>query len=97
MAKKKAKKKTAKKISRTATKRKKKSNLPLAIVALILNILIIPGLGSIIGGKTKAGIWQLIIAVIGAFLSLIIIGIPILIAAWIWGILTGIKLIQEAH
>jgi len=91
-----AKKKTAKKKLKAQSSRKKKG-LALPIVALILNILILPGLGSIIGGKTKAGIWQLILAVIGIILSGILIGIPILIAAWVWGIVTGIRLIQEAR
>jgi TM2 domain-containing membrane protein YozV len=96
MAKKKAKKKTKKKSGSKPT-RKRKTSLALAIVALILNILIIPGLGSIIGRKTRAGVWQLILAVIGFALSALLVGIPILIAAWIWGIVTGIRLIQEAQ
>ena len=79
----------------------------LAIVCLILNIIILPGLGSLIGGKIKQGIWQLSLFIggfaIGIFLTITIIGavigIPIMIilpvAAWIWGIITGAELIKE--
>ena len=82
----------------------------LAIVCLILNILIMPGLGTLIGRKTKQGIWQLVLFFggisVGLFLLttnaievatgflLMIIG-PII--AWIWGIASGIQLIQEVQ
>lgn len=108
MAKKKATKKTARRskakkkatkapAKTTAAKTKSGGNMGLAIVALILNILILPGLGSLIGGKTKEGIWQLVLAIVGIVLSIIIIGIPIIIAAWVWGIVTGVRLVQEAQ
>jgi len=98
-------KKTKSKSKRTSTKPLKKAkglkrrrpDKTIAIIALLLNVLVIPGLGSLIGGKTKAGIWQLILAVIGGLLSIILIGIPILVAAWIWGLVTGINLIQESN
>ena len=87
---------------------KLKPNQTLAIVCLILNIIILPGLGSLIGGKIKQGIWQLSLFIggfaIGIFLTLTIvgavIGIPLMIIlpviAWIWGIITGVELIKEA-
>jgi len=77
-------------------KKARKPDMTIAIVALILNI-IVAGLGSLIGGKTKEGVWQVILLIIGAILSTIVIGIPILIVAWIWGIVTGVQLIQEAQ
>ena len=75
---------------------KKKPDQAMAIVALVLNILVLPGLGSLIGGKTKAGIWQLVLVVVGIPLSIVIIGIPMILAGWIWGIVTGVQLVQEA-
>ncbi len=89
----------AKKRSKKSNPKSKKNspNQTIAIIALILNILIIPGLGSLIGGKTREGIWQLVLSIIGGLLSIILIGIPIVIAAWIWGLVTGIKLIQESN
>jgi len=80
-----------------STNTKPKISEALAIVALILNILILPGLGSLIGGRTKAGVWQLVLLLIGLPLSLILVGIPIIIAAWIWGIVTGIRIVQESQ
>ncbi|MAH07950.1 hypothetical protein CMI38_06910 [Candidatus Pacearchaeota archaeon] len=86
-----------KSLRKTKGSKRKGPDKTIAIIALLLNVLVIPGLGSLIGGKTKAGIWQLILAVIGGLLSIILIGIPILIAAWIWGLVTGINLIQESN
>ena len=88
-----------KRMKRTSVKPKAKSGKPsqaIAIVALILNI-ILPGLGSIIGGKTKAGIWQLVLFLVGIPLTSILIGIPMMIAAWVWGIVTGVKILQETQ
>ncbi|MEK6918525.1 MAG: hypothetical protein AABW73_00645 [Nanoarchaeota archaeon] len=81
----------------------------IAILALILNIIILPGLGSLIAGKIKEGVWQIAIILGGLLLGTMLIisgvgialGVPIIIiaptAAWIWGIVTGIKLIRETH
>ena len=66
----------------------------MAIVGLILNIVILPGLGSLIGGEKKAGIWQLVLFIVGIPLSIVLIGIPMIMAAWIWGIVTGVKMVQ---
>ncbi len=81
-----------------------------AIVALILNILVLPGLGSLIGGRTGAGIWQLVLSTLPWIVVLILaftnpllmmfslsLAIPLSIAAWIWGLVTGIRLIKEAE
>lgn len=91
----------------TMRKVRKENRMPLAIVSLIVNIFI-PGLGSIIGGKITEGAWQLILYfgsfIIGLILLLTVVGalggIILMIAgpaiAWIWGIVTGVQLIQEA-
>ena len=84
------------------------SNLPskrpskgIAIVALLLNILILPGLGSLICGRTKAGVLQLVFSVIAIILNItligLIIGIPLGIAMWIWALVTGIQIIKESE
>ncbi|MBD3252548.1 hypothetical protein GF386_02355 [Candidatus Pacearchaeota archaeon] len=109
------KKKTKKTTKKTTVKKqvtkqpKKKITQGLAIVSLILNILILPGLGTLIGGKTKDGTYQLIIFLgsflIGFLLTVTIIGavigIPLIIigpiAAWIWGIVSGVQLIEESE
>ena len=103
MAKKKTAKKKTKKAKRktTASKKKKtrKKSLTLAIVALVLNAVIypLPGIGSLVGGKVRAGIWQLALGIIGDLLFVFWIGIPIWLVAWVWGVITGAKLIQEAQ
>lgn len=78
----------------------KKPSQGIAIAGLLLNILILPGLGSLIGGKISSGVLQLIFSLIGLGLTLTIIGaiigIPLMIAMWIWALVTGIKLISEA-
>lgn len=87
---------------------KRKISETLAIVCLLLNILVIPGLGSIIGGRTKEGVWQMVLIFGGIFLGLLLtitiigafIGIPMMIfaplAGWIWGVVTGADLIKHA-
>jgi len=78
-----------------SSSRKKRPSQGIAIAALILNILIFPGLGTLVGGRTKTGLWQLILAIISLPLMFILIGIPLFIGVWIWGLVTGIQLIKE--
>jgi TM2 domain-containing membrane protein YozV len=72
------------------------SQKTLAIVGLVLNILIFPGLGTIVGGKTQTGIYQLILAVVSIPLMFVLIGFLTYFAAWIWGIFTGIEMVKAA-
>jgi TM2 domain-containing membrane protein YozV len=76
--------------------KKKKITEARAIVCLILNILILPGLGSLIGRKKKQGIWQLVLFLVGIPLVLVLVGIPMMIAAWVWGIVTGVELLDNS-
>ncbi len=90
---------------------RKKPSQAIAIVALLVNLLILPGLGSIIGGRTKEGIIQLalliggtVIFIIGVPLLIVLVGMPLIalgallaFAAWVWGIVTGIQLIRESE
>ena len=86
-----------------------------ALAGLLLNILLLPGLGSIVGKRTHDGIIQLVLAlsggitiVIGFIISLTvvgaIIGLPMMIVgsimpigAWIWGLITGIQMLEDAQ
>jgi TM2 domain-containing membrane protein YozV len=83
-----------------AMRRPSRGNLGLAIAGLIINIILFPGLGSIIAGRTKTGLWQLLMMVVGIVFTLTvigaIIGIPLMIVAWIWGIVTGVQAVKEA-
>jgi TM2 domain-containing membrane protein YozV len=49
----------------------------------------IPGLGSMVNGSGGRGAVILILYTVGWILSLVLIGIPILIGAWIWGLVDG--------
>jgi TM2 domain-containing membrane protein YozV len=49
----------------------------------------IPGLGSMVNGSGARGGIILAVYVFGWILSLVLIGIPILIGAWIWGLVDG--------
>ena len=68
------------------------------IAGLIVN-LFLPGLGTIIAGKYDIGAIQLILALIGCFISMtfvgVIIGIPLYLAMWIWALITGIKSLKK--
>lgn len=75
----------------------KKISQGLAVAALILNILVIPGLGTIIAGRTRTGVWQLVGFVVGIPLALLLVGIPLMFAMWVWGIVTGVQLVQESQ
>ena len=78
-------------------KKKEKIGMGRAIVALCINIFLLPGLGSIIGGKKKDGVNQLILFIVGIPAMMFLIGFPMIIAAWIWGIVTGAFLIADAQ
>lgn len=98
-------------MAKKSKSKKAKHNISenLAIVALILNIVILPGLGTLIGGKKNEGVWQLVLYLGGFILGLLftltiigaIIGIPMMfgapLAAWIWGIFSGVDLIKESE
>ena len=63
---------------------------------MFLNALVCPGVGSLVGGKTRSGIAQLALFLIGLPMAVISVGVPLMIAAWVWGIVTGAQLIAEA-
>lgn len=70
-----------------------------AIVALVLNIVIWPGLGSLIAGESVGwaqGFLHLLGVVLTITLFFFYIGIPLMIAMWVWGIITGVQLINRA-
>jgi TM2 domain-containing membrane protein YozV len=55
-----------------------------AAVSLIVSFFI-PGVGSIINGDVTTGVVILVLYIVGWALSWLLIGIPLLIAMWIWG------------
>ncbi|HEX3924305.1 MAG TPA: hypothetical protein VHY31_18620 [Streptosporangiaceae bacterium] len=57
-------------------------------IGLLLSFFI-PGLGSMVNGAVGRGILILALYAVGWLLSLFLIGIPLLIGAWIWGLVDG--------
>jgi len=81
-----------------------------SIIGLLLNIFILPGLGTIINGKVKNGIIQMVLVLVGymflffgLFAGLIspslafisFVGFPMVMGAWIWALIDGIMIIKR--
>ena len=66
-----------------------------ALVGLLVN-LPLPGVGSLIAGKTKEGVLQLVMLGVGLPLCFVLIGFPLIFGAWVWALVTGIKAVNEA-
>lgn len=66
-----------------------------AIAAMVLNVFI-PGSGSLVAGRVAIGVVQLILWVIGIPLSFVLIGLPMVLTAWIWSLVTGIQILEES-
>ncbi len=69
---------------------------PQAMVGLLLN-LVMPGVGSIVAGKTLEGVLQLVLIVIGLPLCFLLIGVPLCIAVWGWALATSLRVLNEAN
>jgi TM2 domain-containing membrane protein YozV len=67
-----------------------------ATMGLVLN-LVLPGVGSIVAGKTGEGIAQLILFTFGLPLCFILIGIPLCVAVWGWALSTGLRAVHESQ
>lgn len=52
---------------------------------MLIASLILPGLGTILNGATGKGIGIMVGYFIGALLSVILIGLPIMFGFWVWG------------
>ena len=74
----------------------KKNSQGIAIACLLCNVLVIPGLGSIIA-KRKEGVTQLIVFIIAIPLMFILIGFPLAFAMWVWGLVSGVNELNECE
>jgi len=68
-----------------------------AVAALCLNAMVCPGVGSLVGGRTSTGMAQLALFLIGLPLAFVAVGVPLMLAAWVWGLATGAQLMTEAR
>lgn len=55
-------------------------------VSLIISFFI-PGVGSMVNGDVGTGVAILVLWIIGIALSVFLIGIPLILGAWIWGMI----------
>ena len=77
------------------TKVRSPQRMAIAITSLVINVFI-PGIGSLIGGKVRVGLMQLLLLIIGLFIPWAYVGLVIIAVAWIWAIVTGAKLVKES-
>jgi TM2 domain-containing membrane protein YozV len=61
----------------------------------VLLSLFIPGLGSMVNDNASTGVTILILNIIGWMLAIILIGIPLAIGTWIWGLVDAYKSAQR--
>lgn len=55
-------------------------------VSLIISFFI-PGVGSMVNEDVGTGVAILVLYVVGVVLALVLIGIPLAVGAWIWGMI----------
>jgi hypothetical protein len=71
----------------------------MAVAGLVLNVLVWPGLGSLVAGE-MIGWAQGFLTLLGVILIVtivgIVVGLPRVVGMWIWGIVTGVQLINRA-
>jgi len=63
-------------------------------VSVLLSIFI-PGLGSMVNENVGTGVAILVLNIIGWILAIVLIGIPLAIGTWIWGLVDAYKSAQR--
>lgn len=66
-----------------------------AVAALVLNV-VIPGTGSLVAGRVSVGVAQLLMWLVGVPFSFVLLGLPMALAAWVWSLVTGVHILEEA-
>jgi len=61
----------------------------------VLLSVFIPGLGSMVNGNAGVGATILILNIIGWVLAIVLIGIPLAIGSWIWGLVDAYQSAQR--
>ena len=102
-------KKSSKRKKTTRSRSHKKKNLGFAAVCLILNVFIFPGVGTLLGGKLKTGVWQIalfLVGTIGTIFVFFLVGAigtifvswffaAVMFVAWLWGLFSGLQFLQQ--
>ena len=66
------------------------------IAALLLNVILLPGLGTVIWGNKKTGIWQIVLSIVSFPLMLVLVGFATYFAVWVWALITGVNILKSA-
>lgn len=61
----------------------------------VLLSIFIPGLGSMVNGNASVGITILILNIVGWTLAIVLIGIPLALGSWIWGLVDAYQSAQR--
>lgn len=72
-----------------------KERLTAGLLQLIISLIGLPGIGRLYTGYTAIGLVQLVGAIVGWVLTCILIGLPLAIGMWIWGIVDGIIMLTS--
>jgi TM2 domain-containing membrane protein YozV len=67
-----------------------------AVAAMVLNVCI-PGVGSLMAGRISTGVAQLLLCLLGLPLMIVLIGFPMVLASWVWSLVTGIHILEESR
>lgn len=67
----------------------------LATAALVLNLFVLPGLGTIMAGRDKEGYWQLGLFVLAVVLTImgLIFALPVV---WLWVLFKSVEMVKQA-
>lgn len=63
-------------------------------VSVLLSVFI-PGLGSMVNDNVSVGVTILILNIIGWILAIFLIGVPLMIGTWIWGLVDAYRSAQR--
>ena len=61
----------------------------------VLLSIFIPGLGSMVNDNASVGVTILILNIVGWLLAIVLIGIPLALGSWIWGLLDAYQSAQR--
>jgi len=61
----------------------------------VLLSIFIPGLGSMVNDNASVGVTILILNIVGWLLAIVLIGIPLALGSWIWGLVDAHRSAQR--
>jgi hypothetical protein len=68
-----------------------------ALTGLVINAVVLPGVGSIIAGRPVLGLMQLGLFIASVPLCFLFVGFPLLAVAWVWAVASGYAALRDAQ